>query len=232
MSTYSPPHELLASDEYWGELSELPKVPLAHHLIDGMTGSHNLASWGAVKVQGMYARIARNGHITTPIEPGDSLPLIERGEGLLRIVQDTRQAPMSDSKILQFIQRNVVDDEPEAFDTKAINMLSNRLYSGNCARMTFLQDSMRIWRSVYYLTGSKSGSQLEGIESDKMFSPAREFAMNPIIPPLVVGESYKRNKAGSVAIKVVAAEVLLRGGKKAKAPKKAKTGVVPGYSFN
>jgi len=236
MSEILPTHQRIVADEYWDRLSDVPKIPFESNTIDGFSSVHMFAQLGASKVQELYRHALRNGHLTTPVNPGDELPIVERGQGLVRVVMDARQFPTSESLLSKWWNKSVKNDTPEHFDALAQQMQDEHLYSGESARITLTRDrdvrNARIWRAVYYLTGSKSGSQLEGISGNFLFTPPERIRFNSVVPPLVVGEAYRRNKAGTLASKVVAAEVLIPGGARRRVPKKALFNVKPRFAFN
>lgn len=235
MSDNLPPHELLASDEYWGDIIELPEVPIRDSFLDELNRQHIFAQFGAAAVQKLYRSAQRDSQIINRVKPGDVLPIVERGEGLVRVVEDLRRFPLSDTTLANWWLKKLKQDTPEHFDDIARKMLSDHLYSGENASMSLVDNdgipNLRIWRVVHYLTGSKSGSQLEGITSPSLFRPAHQIGFNSVLPPLTVGETYRRNKAGTLISKVISAELLIAGGTKQKVPKKSLFYVEPRFAY-
>jgi len=233
MSDFERPHELIASDEYWaGTRNKMPGVPIPSGVIDGFTGVHVFASYGAAKVMGLY-RLARDGgHAKEKLEPGQELPLLERGAGLIRVVEDIRCYPAGSSPLSRLFSSM----DPETFDNLAERMLATSFYSGESAKMQLESDDerkMKIWRMVSYLTGSKSGAQLEGITSSDLRSQPSSIPMTYQMPPLVVGEIYSRGKRREYLSRVIGAEVLIPGStRRARSPQKSKLSYRPKTAFN
>ncbi len=229
---------MIASDEYWADESlRMPPIPLSSGLIDGFAGVHHFASHGAAKVMRLYSHAQRKGFEAEAIPVGRELPILERGEGLLRVVEDMRHFPLSDSLLSKLWNRMKVDNEPDDFDKLAERMRVDKLYRDETARLTVLVEGgnldARIWRIVSYLTGSKSGSQLDGIFSSELSQNPSNVLMTYTLPPIVVGETYVRNSKGTGLSKIVTAEIVIPGsGSRARAPKKSKIKISSRPAFN
>ena len=218
-------HERIASPEYWESPSSLPEVPIGAKVLDGFFGAHLLATHGAVKVMELYRKARVSGHIAEAVPFGEELPLLERGEGLLRVVEDSIN--LGPPRRRDF---HLYKNGEETFERRAAQIQANRLYSGESARMIVDYEDerqARIWRTVTYMTGSRSGHMFEGVMSDLLDRRPADILMLDQLPPIVVGEPYKWNLGGDMS-KVIAADILIPGGgKKKKLPKLAKVSPSP-----
>jgi hypothetical protein len=181
----------------------------------------------------LYGRAASKGYVNNQIVPGDELPLLARGKGLLRIVEDTRLLGSTASHLMAGCM-GAKEDAPEEFERLAAELLAHKTYKGELARMTIPSNDevpRRIWRNVVYMTGSKSGYQLEGISCDSLELEPRKHLVNEVIPPLIVGAAYFRNRNGNLTSKIVAADILIPGGLRRASPARRRRVLLPGWSY-
>lgn len=231
MSVSMPPHELIASDDYWTGSLPFPQLHSKEGVLDGFTGVHVFAVNGVRRIQALYKDVASNGHVCVPIPEGEQLPIMERGVGLLRIVEDTRTSPVSTSVLARWLLRRAPEDSPEEFDALALQIENEKLYKGRSARRTVASEgvshALRIWRQAAYLTGSVSGEQNEGLYSAELgMSPDAVGYLTQLPADITVGQTYFRGKNKKHESVIVRAEILKPGGKRAKAPKKVRTPIV------
>ncbi len=230
------PHQQIASDEYWGnERTSLPAVALKDGLIDGVSGVHVFASYGAAKAMRLYSTAKKSSHASEQIQSGQELPLLTRGEGLVRVVEDVREYPYSESLLSKLLKKDLLD--PDSFDGIAERMRQEKLYKGRTAWLRTAHETSeheaRIWRIVSYLTGSKSGAMLEGITSSELNMQPNQIPWTYLLPPLVVGEVYKRNRAATRISKVIAADIIIPGSTvREKSTKKSKFSYTPRAALN
>jgi hypothetical protein len=210
--TSLPTHELLLGDEYWSNPRTMPKIPASAFVLDGLATINWVAEFGGDHIDKLYGQVT-DGNIANPVYRGDPLPPMARGQGLLRVVEDVRISPMRQSALARLVRRGQTNHKPERFDDIAAEMLEDKLYAGESARMVAqiedTDDMTGIRRRVYYLTGSLSGNQLEGVSSELLHVSG---VANHVLPPLRVNEAYQRNRSGSALSKIVAAHVLVAGG--------------------
>lgn len=228
MTEILPPHQLIASDSYWGAANDLPGIAVKDKYLDEISSVHFFSQSGVAKVQSLYRKAVVQ-HLPLAIEIGEELPLLERGEGLIRVVEDVRELYANSPKKRLSREKQLL----EHFDFLADKMIEESLYSGDIARTIVQQDDRRyarIFRIVSYLTGSKSGTQLEGIPSPFLLGPSNGF--NLVMPPVKVGESYRRNKAGTIVSKIALAELLVPVRAKRKEPKRVFFVVKPSFSLS
>ena len=218
------PHELIISDAYWEHAELYPKVPLSAQLIDQTAFFFPFAKYGAARVQRLYRSAANSTVIAEPIQNGRPIPLLERGAGLIRVVEDTREVLSLERFSLRQIGRLAFElDSTTQFNVLASEMVGNHSYDGPTActivRRPDDGEFFKIWRAVEYLTGGVSDQQLEGVTSDTIRLPAWAQFENVIKPPLVVGTAYKKNRSGTKTTKIIEAEVLASKGLRKRIPK-------------
>jgi len=229
------PHQLIASEEYWDNPHNQPEIPFLPSAIDEFT-LDVFSHFGAIKLRNLYRDALSHGHLVEPIAAGTQLPTLERGTGLIRIVEDRKIDPVPKSTVYRLWTQGVDQDSDETFDRVANQMIGDHTYNGESARRTLRLDEAesetRIIRAVYYLTGSKSGLQLEGVDSESLSRRSGDVSFNHVTPPLVVGRTYHGNKEGASLSKIIVAEVLIAGGTRKKVPKRAPVSPRPRIAIN
>ncbi len=215
MSETLPVHELIASDDYWSTIAKLPELSFRDRLVDDLSSIYVVSADSRTKdIQTLLTLANATGFDPIAVSNGSQLPLLERGEGLLKVVEDTRTKPAKSTNTHRLFQSSDKPIGTEEFNEIAQKMLAEFLYFGKTA-MTHVVDELTgevsyIERRVIYCTGSKSGSQLEGVISSNMHGASRrDIDVNELIRPVRVGRAYNRNALGTYASKVIAADLIL-----------------------
>lgn len=214
----------MAEPGYWREPLDIPKLPLGIDFPDALFSTHVLAIRAAQSIIQLHKEASKNGMVAETFSAGQELPVVPRCKGLLRVVQDSIVVPYEPSWLRRVPSKLYSLDSPEDFNKKAAAIEENKLYSDSSARIDVVTPDRRparLWRVVYYMTGSHSGEQLEGILSRELSASGHQN--NYVIPPLVIGQSYYRGHRKTAMSKVVTADIITPGGKKArKKPKRSK----------
>ena len=209
-----PPHQLIASDEYWKGSIEQPsgEARFGDRFIDEFRAGTNVA---LLSIYSQYEKSATNGSVVTPIHAGQELSQLAWGSGLLKIIIDTR------SEIRDTRKSRKNTDSPDTFDELAEQMSSDKHYKGPGTLLVKPSDNegkaIRITRNVIFLTGSYSEKQLEGIDSGLLDEKEFSISINEsplfgvvkfINPKMVIGQSYQDTGKGKT-VKVVSADALV-----------------------
>jgi hypothetical protein len=214
MSELVPVHQQLLDDNYWLEIykddtSVLKGTPL---IIEGVFGVLPvLKDLTASYVRGKVRQADRSGYIPEQITNGNRLPLLDRNNGLIRTVEDARTVTSIEklSKTdLSYLE------EVDAFDEIAEEIMTNKLYRGDSANLTLIEQernrAIKISRTVSYLTGSVTGRILVGLTSEHL-SGRKALDGTEFMYPDIVGGTYLRGKDASRQTKIIQADILIPG---------------------
>ncbi len=212
----------------------MPEVSFGASLRDGLCGDQMFAPAGVSLMQRLYDKAQKSNH-PFPLRTGDYLPLFERGSGLIRIVEDF-SSPATWRDRLRFLSKITHNLPADEFDQRAEIMLSDSFYDGEDATTVVIDHStgrkLSIGRTVSYLTGSVSGSELEAINSGFLKENPLLATHNEIYPELRVGYPYRSGRSGKFLMKIVGAEVLVPGRVKRVAKKALFGQVQPVFALN
>jgi hypothetical protein len=212
MSEVTLLHEQLSRDEYWtGEERSnsdgLRGLPL---IVEGVSGTF-LKHLTSSSVMRSHRHAVRSGYSPEPIPNGQILPLLSRNDGLIRTVEDARTITPIDGMLKQDM---AFVGEEESFDEIAEEILANKLYQGEIAKLTILdheaERAVKISRTATYLTGSITGQILVGLTSEHI-NGSRDFETTAFMFPDKVGQTYRRGRTGGTLTKIVQADILIPG---------------------
>ena len=207
-----PLEQILASNEHW------PKSEIVNPLHDVKKGMRNLfVNWSDIGNDPInpvrtsnQVEAMREGATIIPIEAGNFISDLQPGEGLLKIVRDTRillPREIFDDEDSQNAERHMYEDwldtSSTGFSVLANAMVASELYAGGQAR-AIVDDKKKndsialVSRSVAYSPDTvyakgKRWSLLAGLDSAMLSKHPDDMRAHPI-PNTRVGEKYKYNK--------------------------------------